>query len=171
MITFISGGAKSGKSLCAEQMAFHAYGNNVAYIATSLNLDDEQNSRIIRHREQREKYGWETIEKASNISEVKTTKKALLIECLINLVANEIYTAGISYQDVVTKVLNDILMISEKHHIYLIVNEVDYAYDCYLDQTNEFLKVYYEVATKLLNESNEAIEVVAGIRKVWKNVK
>ncbi len=48
MITFITGGARSGKSCYAEKLAM-AY-DDVTYVATALAFDDEMKERIETHR-------------------------------------------------------------------------------------------------------------------------
>ena len=59
-ITFILGGARSGKSRYAETLAQKHRGAKT-YIATAEAIDDEMHERIARHRQQRGE-GWNTIE-------------------------------------------------------------------------------------------------------------
>jgi len=60
MITLVTGGARSGKSGYAEQLAVRS-GLGVAYIATAHAGDAEMAARIERHRAQRPS-GWLTVE-------------------------------------------------------------------------------------------------------------
>lgn len=52
MLTFLVGGARSGKSTLAVQMAEH-HGGAVHFLATAEPFDDDLRSRIARHRAQR----------------------------------------------------------------------------------------------------------------------
>src|SRR5687768_5946767 len=51
-LTFILGGARSGKSSHAQKLAYHS-GRTITFIATAQALDDEMASRIKKHREDR----------------------------------------------------------------------------------------------------------------------
>jgi adenosylcobinamide kinase/adenosylcobinamide-phosphate guanylyltransferase len=57
---FITGGARSGKSAFAEQMALRT-GPDLCYLATAQSLDCEMDERISKHQ-QRRGDGWYTIE-------------------------------------------------------------------------------------------------------------
>ena len=59
-ITLVTGGAKSGKSLFAENH-LRAYGLPLVYIATSQAFDPEMEDRIAAHKVQRGD-GWDTVE-------------------------------------------------------------------------------------------------------------
>lgn len=94
-ITFITGGARSGKSSFAEEKA-KAKGNNVIYIATAQAFDDEMDHRIKIHKKRRPT-SWTTIEEPMYLS--KTMKEivnnkdfdkyeVILIDCLALLVSN-----------------------------------------------------------------------------------
>jgi len=66
-ITFITGGAKSGKSSLALKKASALKGRK-AYVATAEALDEEMIERIGRHRAQRGS-GWDTYEEPVKIRE------------------------------------------------------------------------------------------------------
>ncbi|MBP2627074.1 MAG: Adenosylcobinamide-phosphate guanylyltransferase [Firmicutes bacterium] len=59
-IILVTGGARSGKSLFAEQYAI-AQGGHMAYIATAQIYDQEMESRVALHR-QRRADNWQTFE-------------------------------------------------------------------------------------------------------------
>ena len=52
MLTFLVGGARSGKSTLAVQMGEH-FGGPVTLVATAEPFDDELRDRIARHRDER----------------------------------------------------------------------------------------------------------------------
>ena len=59
MLSLVTGGARSGKSVFAENLA-GGYGD-VSYIATAIPFDDEMKDRIKKHRLQRPQ-SWQTLE-------------------------------------------------------------------------------------------------------------
>ncbi len=84
MLELILGGARSGKSRLAEQLAADS-GLAVTYIATSQALDGEMNERIAHHRERRPA-GWALVEEplalAHVLREQAATERCLLVDCL-----------------------------------------------------------------------------------------
>ncbi len=92
MIRLILGGARSGKSRQAEQLAL-ASGRDVFYIATAQAHDDEMRTRIERHRDQRPVH-WQTIEEplqlAATILAQQAPDRCLLIDCLTLWVTNQL---------------------------------------------------------------------------------
>jgi adenosylcobinamide kinase/adenosylcobinamide-phosphate guanylyltransferase len=89
-MTFVLGGARSGKSTYAEKLAL-AYGGRVTYIATAEALDDEMATRIENHKKSRPEE-WETREIPHNLAEVlkknPIDSDVVLLDCLTLLVSN-----------------------------------------------------------------------------------
>lgn len=93
-IILVTGGARSGKSRFAEQLA-EGFGSPLGYIATAAAGDKEMSQRIARHRERRGDK-WRTIEEpldlCSAISGNDCGYAALLVDCvtlwLTNLLLN-----------------------------------------------------------------------------------
>jgi adenosylcobinamide kinase/adenosylcobinamide-phosphate guanylyltransferase len=92
---FITGGARSGKSRFAEQLA-GGYGAPLGYLATAQSLDDEMDRRISTHRQRRGE-AWQTIEEPLDLARALTANDGLfnvtLVDCLTlwltNLLLNE----------------------------------------------------------------------------------
>lgn len=88
-LVLITGGARSGKSSFAVQLASRL-GERVLYIATAEVGDPEMEARIIRHRNSRPA-GWKTVEVTGDLAAaLAKTEDAdvVLIECLTLLVNN-----------------------------------------------------------------------------------
>lgn len=81
---FITGGARSGKSRFAQQLA-EAHSGRVAFIATAAACDDEMQQRIARHQAERPQ-GWSTVECTGTLAEALLKASAehelLLVDCL-----------------------------------------------------------------------------------------
>ncbi len=88
-ITLVLGGARSGKSSYAEQLAI-ASGLPVTYIATALVFDEEFKQRIEHHKARRannfESLHWKTVEQAHDLAGalLKHTKEGqcVIVDCL-----------------------------------------------------------------------------------------
>jgi adenosylcobinamide kinase/adenosylcobinamide-phosphate guanylyltransferase len=83
-ITFITGGARSGKSRLAEDLAL-AQGAPLLYVATGSGGDGEMAERIARHRQRRGE-SWQTIEEPTDLAGVLTGHdgwfRATLVDCV-----------------------------------------------------------------------------------------
>ncbi|MCY1491964.1 Bifunctional adenosylcobalamin biosynthesis protein CobP [compost metagenome] len=84
MLELILGGARSGKSRLAEQLAGDS-GLAVTYIATSQALDGEMSARIQQHRARRPAH-WALVEEPVELARVLREQAApgncLLVDCL-----------------------------------------------------------------------------------------
>lgn len=82
-ITFVLGGARSGKSRFAIKLAGRA--KSAAFIATGQGLDAEMEERIAFHRRQRPK-GWRTFEEPKDLSaliaKIGNKFDRIVIDCL-----------------------------------------------------------------------------------------
>ena len=91
-LTLILGGARSGKSRYAMQLA-RQHGGRVTYIATAQNLDTEMQTRIENHRRERPPE-WQTLEIPRNVGRAFQFQAPLadlvLLDCLTMLVSNVI---------------------------------------------------------------------------------
>jgi adenosylcobinamide kinase / adenosylcobinamide-phosphate guanylyltransferase len=87
--TFLTGGARSGKSAAAERLAAGADAP-VTVVATAEPLDDEMAARIARHRRNRP-VGWDTVEEPRRLAVAiggGDGRRFLLVDCVTLWVAN-----------------------------------------------------------------------------------
>jgi adenosylcobinamide kinase/adenosylcobinamide-phosphate guanylyltransferase len=89
-VTFIIGGARSGKSRLAEELALR-HGEPLLYIATGYAGDNEMAERIRRHQLRRGE-AWQTIEEPLDIHSVLTGHdgwfRAVLLDCVTLWITN-----------------------------------------------------------------------------------
>jgi adenosylcobinamide kinase/adenosylcobinamide-phosphate guanylyltransferase len=89
-ITVILGGARSGKSRLAQELAVKL-GKKVLFIATGESLDEEMRARIDRHKKSRPA-SWRTLEAPTNVAGALRGKvgdaEGVIIDCITLLVSN-----------------------------------------------------------------------------------
>ena len=88
-LTFILGGARSGKSAFAEQLALRL--PNPIYIATAQAFDSEMQMRIAHHRARRDA-AWTTVEEPQALAETihihADANRIVLVDCLTLWLSN-----------------------------------------------------------------------------------
>jgi adenosylcobinamide kinase/adenosylcobinamide-phosphate guanylyltransferase len=123
---FITGGARSGKSRLAEELALKQ-GAPLVYIATGAALDGEMAERIDRHRARRGPV-WLTVEEPLDLTGAIDTAQgectAVLVDCITLWLTNLL----LKYDDAAT-VLNEVerlvrLLPTLKTPLFLVSNEV-----------------------------------------------
>ncbi len=89
MLTFLIGGARSGKSALAVEIALRHYGP-VVFLATAEPFDDDLRDRIARHRHERP-VDWPTVEEPVELAaalSVIDVDALVVVDCLTVWVAN-----------------------------------------------------------------------------------
>jgi adenosylcobinamide kinase/adenosylcobinamide-phosphate guanylyltransferase len=79
-LIFITGGARSGKSRHAQQLALQL-SNNPVYLATARHWDDDFEKRIQRHQSERDER-WTSIEEENLISSLPFSGKVVVMDCV-----------------------------------------------------------------------------------------
>ena len=128
--TFVLGGARSGKSSFAEQLALRIseiHSMNVTYVATAHASDDEMEERIQRHRLGRPSQ-WDTAEIPLDVSswlQTERTPQVILIDCLSLLLNNWMFLEGCDEEQVLTRIDALVAAMAESEHRVIVVsNEV-----------------------------------------------
>jgi adenosylcobinamide kinase / adenosylcobinamide-phosphate guanylyltransferase len=96
-LIFILGGARSGKSAYAQDLAEELGGTRVAYVATAQAGDEEMRARIETHRAERPA-GWRTVEApfltGFDLAAAAGDARVVLLDCVTLLVSNAVLGAG-----------------------------------------------------------------------------
>jgi adenosylcobinamide kinase/adenosylcobinamide-phosphate guanylyltransferase len=94
-VTLVLGGARSGKSRYAQQLA--AESRHVVFVATATISDEEMRAKIDRHRADRPR-DWTTIEEPLDLPRVLREREAesdlIVVDCLTLYVANLLDAEG-----------------------------------------------------------------------------
>ena len=106
MLTLLLGGARSGKSTLAVQMA-ERQPAAVTFVATAEPFDDDLRERVARHRLERPQH-WTTVESPVQLADaVRSTPSAhlLVVDCLTVWMGN-LFAHGIDIPTAVTSLVD-----------------------------------------------------------------
>lgn len=128
MICLIIGGAKSGKSMYAQNLSkeLENISGNMYYVATMNPYDEEDSKRIDNHIKEREGYNFKTIEVQRNIGSIvnKIDKNdTLLIDSLTSIVTNEMFVLNEFNENVQKDIVNELKNISESASNVVMVSD------------------------------------------------
>ena len=121
-VRLILGGARSGKSKRAEDLA-KASGKKVIYIATSSNMDDEEwQQRVEQHKQQRPS-AWQTVEEDLLLSETiqQQGDMCIIVDCLTLWLSNVMH-AGLDIEKSTQDLCNALQ--SSTSEVIVVSNEV-----------------------------------------------
>ncbi|SHJ58675.1 bifunctional adenosylcobinamide kinase/adenosylcobinamide-phosphate guanylyltransferase [Parasporobacterium paucivorans] len=165
MITVVYGGSGSGKSEFAENMAVRNACGPFYYIATMYPYDRESFAKIDRHREMRSGKNFETIEAFTDISAVEIEKgSSVLLECVSNLVANEMFLDCGAKENCFQSVAGGIdHLAGQAGHLVIVTNNIFEDGTEYEDETGTYMKALADVNLYICGRADNVFEVVHGI--------
>lgn len=172
MLILVTGGSGSGKSAFAEDRILSLGEAKRIYIATMHPFDQESFKRIERHRKMRAGKGFDTIECYTGLKDVPISgDSVVLLECMSNLTANEMFEENGAHQNTVEEILAGVQKLKERaRHVVIVTNEIfsdAVVFDGEMDSYLEYLgKINQEIAKK----ADEVTEVVYGIPVYHKSV-
>ena len=166
MLTLITGGAASGKSEYAEALVQALPGQRV-YLATMEPWDHECLARIEKHRRQREGRGFLTLERYRDLGGLEVPRGAnVLLECMSNLLANELYSPQGGGRAAVLGGVERLL--GRCTHLTVVTNEVFSGGADYEGDTLRYLGELGAVNRALAARAELVVEVVCGCANVLK---
>jgi adenosylcobinamide kinase / adenosylcobinamide-phosphate guanylyltransferase len=173
-ITFLLGGARSGKSSHAQGLASES-GRSVTFIATAQARDEDMSARIKKHQQDRPA-GWVTLEIPSNIAEtlranpIKT--EVVLLDCITLLVNNLFmqYVKDDSVAEMIAlqatqKEIDDLLAFirAGKQDWIVISNEVGLGVVPAYQMGRAYRDILGWANQRIAREADEVLWMVAGI--------
>lgn len=202
MLHIVYGGSASGKSSYAESFAMSLQGEGrLLYIATmypykwnTTEIDPETMQRIERHRAMRADKGFDTVECYWHVEHIVAKRQdVLLLECMSNLLANEMYLepdsddgglaetmsevekAGVGMSETLSpvskKIVQALVNLSTRvQDVVIVTNDVfsDGGSLTYDESTREYVKNLAEINCALAREAATVTEVVCGIPVIVK---
>ena len=165
MLVLITGGSGSGKSAYAEERVLGFGKARRIYIATMFPFDEESLKRIDRHRAMRRDKGFETVECYTDLLSAEIPEDSVvLLECMSNLVANEMFQDNGAKENTVDAVLQGVkTLLSKARQVVIVTNEIFSDAVSYEEETKEYQKNLGKINQALAVLSDEVVEVVYGI--------
>ena len=168
----VTGGARSGKSLFAEEYLTSCSGRK-AYVATAQILDEEMKERVAEHRRRRPE-DWQTLEISSGLSAafpaVLEQADAVLVDCLTLYLSNYLFaheTAG--DEEILQGALQEMENIvgavrqTEDKTVIFVTNELG----CGIEPMSHISRLYRDVVGKVnqyaAGQADEVYWTVCGI--------
>lgn len=173
MIRLVLGGARSGKSHYAEQLATNS-NKKVIYFATAQAHDDEMQQRINQHRHRRPS-NWQTIEEPIKLASVLKThaqsKNCLLVECLTLWLNNILFNQQGKLQEMLFKQQSTELLtcIAElKTEVIFVSNEIGNGIIPIDKLSRRFIDEAGRLHQQLAQRCDHVVLITAGLAQVLK---
>jgi len=167
-LTLILGGARSGKSHFAEQLALKS-NLEVIYIATATVTDKEMATRIAHHQQQRPAH-WQTVESpvylADTLQTCAKSDTCLLVDCLTLWLNNCLFNENICWETQKQAFLEQITTLQGQQ--ILVSNEVGQGIVPMGEVSRRFVDESGRLHQALAQLADQVIWVVAGLPQVLK---
>ncbi|MBR0404536.1 MAG: bifunctional adenosylcobinamide kinase/adenosylcobinamide-phosphate guanylyltransferase [Eggerthellaceae bacterium] len=173
MIALVTGGASSGKSAYAEQLACSLPGNRY-YLAAMKPYGEEGARRIARHRALRADKGFTTIECFDGLGDNLRFERddslesgsTALLESLGNVVANELFAddwSCVPYEEALQTVLDGVAHVAGLFDNLVIVGDEVGGDGLRYDETTEtYIRLMGSVSCAIAARCDLVVECVAG---------
>ena len=160
MIVLVTGGNGCGKSTWAEKLVASMPLEKRVYIATMQVYDEDSVRRVARHRAQRADKGFVTIECEKDLASAQIEEGSIvLLEDLVNLMANEMFDGGD-----VSRIVPALQTLSQKcRHLVMVTNDVFSDGIDYAESTQEYLLKLAEINRQAAELADTVVEVVYSI--------
>lgn len=165
MMILVTGGSGSGKSAFAEDCVVSCGETERIYIATMYPFDEESRRRVQRHQKMRQGKGFETVECYTGLHKVQVLENStVLLECMSNLVANEMFQEDGAHENTVEVVIEGVRHLREQAgNLVIVTNEIFSEAASYEGDTVLYQNYLGEINCRIAEMAEEVVEVVYGI--------
>lgn len=161
-ITFIIGGARSGKSRYAQERALQQSDHPV-YIATARLWDDDFRDRVARHRRERGE-GWTLLEEEKHLGRLPLTGKVAVIDCVTLWVTNFFSDLDYDIDACLAACKQEIGQLLQQETVLLIIsNEIGMGLHPQTEAGRKFTDLQGWINQFLAANADEVIFMVSGI--------
>jgi adenosylcobinamide kinase/adenosylcobinamide-phosphate guanylyltransferase len=161
-IILITGGARSGKSSYAEQLALRLSANPV-YLATARVWDDEFRQRVVKHQERRGSE-WTNIEEEKQLSKHNLEGRTVLIDCITMWCNNFFFDLHDDVDATLEAMKQEFLKFTQPEATYIFVtNEIGMGGTSINDVQRRFTDLQGWFNQFVASQADEVIFMVSGI--------
>lgn len=174
-IVLVIGGARSGKSGWAQELARARGSDAVVFIATAEARDDEMRARIAQHRAERPPH-WQTLEAPRNltgaVAGLQQVPRLIIVDCLTLWVTNELLANGADLEKRMLCQLDLLVEWARLHDVDLILvtNEVGLGIVPENALAREFRDVVGRVNAHAAQLADKVYWMVAGLAVELKSI-
>lgn len=124
-----------------------------------------------RHRKMRQGKGFETVECYTGLDKIRLPENCtVLLECMSNLVANEMFQEEGAHENTVEAVLKGVRHIREQaENLVIVTNEIFSEAADYQGETELYQEYLGQINQKIAEIADQVVEVVYGIPVYHKN--
>ena len=128
-------------------------------------FDEESHKRIERHRKMRAGKGFETVECYTGLKDVKLPSGCVvLLECMSNLVANEMFEEQGAHEQTVKDIMSGIdELVRQAAHVVIVTNEIFSDAVVFDKEMASYLEYLGKINQAVALRADEVVEVVYGI--------
>ena len=163
MIYLITGGERSGKSSYAQNLALQL-SNEPMYVATARKWDDDFQTRIDRHQQERDER-WTNIEEEKYLSKIDFSGKVALIDCvtlwLTNFFIDHKNDVTLSLEEAKKEFLS--MANQENATLIIVTNEIGMGVHAETHIGRKFTELQGWMNQFLAANADEVVLMVAGI--------
>ena len=128
-------------------------------------FDEEGEKRVERHRKMRSGKGFETVECYTGIKHLELPPEStVLLECMSNLTANEMFQEDGAKENTVSEILLGIQNICEQvQNLVIVTNEIFSEAHMYEGEMETYQRYLGQINQQLAEAADQVVEVVYGI--------
>lgn len=161
-IVFITGGARSGKSRYAQQLALQL-SNNPVYVATARHWDDDFEKRIQRHQSERDER-WTSIEEEKHISKLSLSGKVVVMDCVTLWLTNFFTDTKYDIDTSLQQGKLEIDQLDTANNTYIIIsNELGMGMHAETEIGRKFTDLQGWMNQYIAQQANKVVFMVSGI--------
>jgi adenosylcobinamide kinase/adenosylcobinamide-phosphate guanylyltransferase len=169
-LVFITGGARSGKSRYAQEMAL-THSQNPVYVATAKVYENDAafRERVQHHKQDRDER-WTSMEELLYVSQLPLENRVVVIDCVTLWLSNffSLHKYDISSAlEAIKKEINAIKKISAE--VIIISNEIGMGVHAETEMGRKFTDLQGWANQYIAAQANQVVFMVSGIPLIVKN--
>lgn len=167
MIYYISGGARSGKSAYAQELAL-SLSENPIYLATARNWDADFDQRIKRHQNDRDEK-WESIEEEKYPAKLNLKNRVVVLDCVTLWLTNFYADTKGDLEESLIQIKQAFEeMIKTEATFIIISNELGMGLHAETESGRKFTDLQGWINQYIAKKADKAIFMVSGLPLVLK---
>jgi len=161
-LTFITGGARSGKSRYAHDLALEQSRNPV-YVATARIWDKDFQERVDRHRQERDER-WTTMEEEKQLSHLPLGERTAVVDCVTLWITNFFSDLRYDIDACFAAMTAEIdALLEQEAHLIVISNEIGMGLHADTEVGRKFTDLQGWVNQYLAARADNVVFMISGI--------